>query len=383
MNKPITQEEFTVAHVEIAPAEAPKSPRKKLFIGFAVGLLLAGGSYKGYQAMSAGHVTTDNAYVGADVAQVTPLVGGPVREVLVQDTHPVRRGQILVRLDDTDARIALARAEAELAAAERRVRSLVANDGERSAQVSARSADAARASAQIAAARADFERAAIDLRRRQDLAASGAISEEELSTARNANNSAAANLQAAQAMLAQASAQREAAVGSRSTNQALIGDGRIDTNPDVLAARAAVAQARLDLERMVIRAPIDGVVSRRQVQVGQRVQAGAMLMVIVPVRSAYVDANFKEVELTDVRPGQKVTLTSDLYGEDVEFHGRVVGFSGGTGAAFALVPAQNATGNWIKVVQRLPVRIALDPSELAGRPLRVGLSMTATVHTGE
>ncbi|MGZ8287283.1 MAG: HlyD family secretion protein [Allosphingosinicella sp.] len=383
MNKPITQEEFTVAHVEIAPAEAPKSPRKKLFIGFAIGLLLAGGSYKGYQAMSAGHVTTDNAYVGADVAQVTPLVGGPVREVLVQDTHPVRRGQILVRLDDTDARIALARAEAELAAAERRVRSLVANDGERSAQVSARSADAARASAQIAAARADFERAAIDLRRRQDLAASGAISEEELSTARNANNSAAANLQAAQAMLAQASAQREAAVGSRSTNQALIGDGRIDTNPDVLAARAAVAQARLDLERMVIRAPIDGVVSRRQVQVGQRVQAGAMLMVIVPVRSAYVDANFKEVELTDVRPGQKVTLTSDLYGEDVEFHGRVVGFSGGTGAAFALVPAQNATGNWIKVVQRLPVRIALDPSELAGRPLRVGLSMTATVHTGE
>lgn len=383
MNKPIAQEQFTVAAVEVAPAEAAKSPRKKLFIGFAVGLLLAGGSYKGYQAMSAGHVTTDNAYVGADVAQVTPLVGGPVREVLVQDTHPVRRGQILVRLDDTDARIALARAEAELAAAERRVRSLVANDGERSAQVSARSADAARASAQIAAARADFDRAAIDLSRRQDLAASGAISEEELSTARNANNTAAANLQAAQAMLAQASAQREAAVGSRSTNQALIGDGRIDTNPDVLAARAAVAQARLDLERMVIRAPIDGVVSRRQVQVGQRVQAGAMLMVIVPVRSAYVDANFKEVELTEVRPGQKVTLTSDLYGEDVEFHGRVVGFSGGTGAAFALVPAQNATGNWIKVVQRLPVRIALDPSELAGRPLRVGLSMTATVHTGE
>lgn len=184
-------------------------------------------------------------------------------------------------------------------------------------------------------------------------------------------------------MLAQASAQREAAVGSRSTNQALIGDGRIDTNPDVLAARAAVAQARLDLERMTIRAPIDGVVARRQVQIGQRVQAGAMLMAIVPVQSAYVDANFKEVELTDVKPGQSVTLTSDLYGEDVEFHGRVVGFSGGTGAAFALVPAQNATGNWIKVVQRLPVRIALDPRELAQRPLRVGLSMTATVNTAE
>ncbi|MBV8686806.1 MAG: efflux RND transporter periplasmic adaptor subunit [Alphaproteobacteria bacterium] len=367
----------------MAPAAAPRSHRMKLFIGFAAGLLLAGGSYKAYEAMSAGHVTTDNAYVGADVAQVTPLVGGPVREVLVQDTRQVRRGEILVRLDDTDARIALARAEAELAAAERRVRSLVANDGERSAQVSARSADAARASAQIAAARADLDRAGIDLHRRQDLAQSGAISDEELTTARNAYSTASANLRAAQAALAQAAAQREAAVGSRSTNQALIGDGRIDTNPDVLAARAAVAQARLDLERTVIRAPVDGIVSRRQVQVGQRVQAGAMLMAIVPVQSAYVDANFKEVELTDVRPGQKVTLTSDLYGDDVEFHGRVAGFSGGTGAAFALVPAQNATGNWIKVVQRLPVRIALDPRELARRPLRVGLSMTATVDTAD
>lgn len=386
MNQPISHDQFDIAHIDgedgqAAEAKARTQKRKKAFIGFAAGLLLAGGGYQAYAAAHAGHVTTDNAYVGADVAQVTPLVGGPVREVLVQDTHPVRRGQVLVRLDDTDARIALARAEAELAAAERRVRSLVASDGERSAQVSARSADAARASAQIAAARADLDRAAIDLRRRQDLAQSGAISDEELTTARNAHSTAAANLQAAQAALAQAAAQREAAVGSRSTNQALIGDGRVDTNPEVLAARAAIAQARLDLERTVIRAPIDGIVSRRQVQVGQRVQAGAMLMAIVPVQSAYVDANFKEVELTDVRPGQKVTLTSDLYGEDVEFHGRVIGFSGGTGAAFALVPAQNATGNWIKVVQRLPVRIALDPRELARRPLRVGLSMTATVHT--
>ncbi|HEY5721738.1 MAG TPA: HlyD family efflux transporter periplasmic adaptor subunit [Allosphingosinicella sp.] len=390
MNKPVTQEDFDIADVEAAleldqsaEAGARTKKRKKLFAGFAAGLLLAGGGYYGYGIMSAGHVTTDNAYVGADVAQVTPLIGGPVREVLVQDTHAVRRGQILVRIDDTDARIALARAEAELQAAERRVRSLIANDGERSAQVSARAADAARASAQIMAARADLERAGLDLNRRKDLAESGAISDEELSTARNAHSSASANLQAAQAMLAQASAQRSAAVGSRSTNQALIGDGRVETNPDVLAARAAVEQARLDLERTVIRAPFDGVVARRQVQVGQRVQAGAMLMTIVPVQSAYVDANFKEVELTEVRPGQKVTLISDLYGDDVEFHGKVVGFSGGTGAAFALVPAQNATGNWIKVVQRLPVRIALDPRELAGRPLRIGLSMTATVHTGE
>jgi membrane fusion protein (multidrug efflux system) len=382
----LIEKDLYIAGGEPPPAEMAeearrKTKRKKLFIAFAGGLLLAGAGYKGLGALHAGQVTTDNAYVGADVAQVTPLVGGPVREVLVQDAQQVHRGDVLVRLDDTDARIALARAEAELAAAERRVRSLIANDGERSAQVAARAADGARANAQIAGARADLDRANIDLRRRENLAQSGAISDEELSTARNARSTAAANLQAAQATLAQASAQRAAAVGSRSTNQALIGDGNVDTNPDVLAARAAVAQARLDLERTVIRAPVDGIVSRRQVQVGQRVQSGAMLMVIVPIQSAYVDANFKEVELSDVRPGQSVTLTSELYGEEVEFHGRVQGFSGGTGAAFALVPAQNATGNWIKVVQRLPVRIGLDPRELAQHPLRVGLSMTVTVHT--
>src|SRR4030095_2417204 len=176
---------------------------------------------------------------------------------------------------------------------------------------------------------------------------------------------------------------RTAAVGDRDANRALIATSTVDNNPEVLAARAALAQARVDLERTVLRAPIDGVVSRRQVQVGQRVQPGAMLMVIVPVQAAYVDANFKEVELTKVRPAQPVELTSDLYGEEVVFHGKVAGFSGGTGAAFALVPAQNATGNWIKVVQRLPTRIALDPKELAAHPLRVGLSMNVDVNVSK
>jgi membrane fusion protein (multidrug efflux system) len=386
MNKPITKEEFdlveidTALEAEEAEKQATKSKRKKLFAGFAAAIAVTGGGYYAYDVLvGSHHVATDNAYVGADIALVTPQVGGPVRDVLVQDAQQVRRGQVLVRLDDTDARIALARAEAQLAAAERQVRSLVANDGERSALIAARAADAARANAQIAGARADLDRAGIDLRRRQDLAASGAISDEELTTARNARNVAAANLQAAQATLAQASANRAAAIGSRSTNQALIGDGNIDTNPDVLAARAAVAQARVDLERTVIRAPVDGIVSRRQVQVGQRVQPGAMLMAVVPIQAAYVDANFKEVQLARVRPGQHVTLTSDLYGEDVVYDGRVIGFSGGTGAAFALVPAQNATGNWIKVVQRIPVRVALDPRQLARHPLRVGLSMNVDV----
>ena len=357
--------------------------RKKLFLGFGAALVVAAAGYWGYEALHSGHVTTDNAYVGGDVAQVTPLVGGRVAEVLVQDTHQVRRGDVLVRLDDTDARIALSRALAEEAAAERRVRSLVASDAERAAQVAAGSAQVDRARAQVAAAEADAARARVDLERRQSLAASGAISDEELTTAINAHRTADANLQAARAALAQASAGREAALGGRRTTQALIGDGEIDRNPEVLAARAAVAQARLDLERTVIRAPVDGVVSRRQVQVGQKVQPGAPLMVVVPVDALYVDANFKEVELADVRAGQSVRLTSDLYGEKVVYDGRVVGFSGGTGAAFAVVPAQNATGNWIKVVQRLPVRIALDPRQLRAHPLRVGLSMTATVDTSE
>jgi membrane fusion protein (multidrug efflux system) len=390
MNKSVSNEEFIpyqslepMPVVEEGPAAEHRArlpKRKRLFGGLAAAIAIVGGGYYAYDALVASHhVVTDNAYVGADVAQVTPLVGGPVSEVLVQDAQVVRAGDALVRLDDTDARIAVARAEANLAAAERRVQSLIATDSGLGAEVAARAADEARAGAQIAAAQSDMDKARIDLQRREALAASGAISAEELTTARNAFNSAAANLRAAQATRAQAAAARDAAAGSRKASGALIADGDVATNPDVLAARAALDQARVDLARTVIRAPVDGVVSKRQVQVGQRVQAGAPLMVVVPVQAAYVDANFKEVQLAKVRPGQKVKLTSDLYGEDVEFDGRVVGFSGGTGAAFAVVPAQNATGNWIKVVQRLPVRIALDPAQLKQHPLRVGLSMTADV----
>lgn len=364
-------------------ARATKAKRKRLFLCFAAAIALAGGGYATYDALHAGTVTTDNAYVGADVAQVTPLIGGPVSQVLVQDAQQVRRGDVLVRLDDTDARIAVARAEADLASAIRRVRGLVANDSGLVAQVAARSADEIRAEAQVVAARADLEKARVDLARRQALASTGAVSGDELTSMRNAYDTAAASLRAAEAARVEAAATRNAAIGNRDTNRALFEGVPVEENPEVLAARAALAQARVDLERTVIRAPVDGIVSRRQVQVGQRVQPGAMLMVVVPVQAAYVDANFKEVQLADVRPGQPVTLTSDLYGEDVEFSGRVVGFSGGTGAAFALVPAQNATGNWIKVVQRLPVRIALDPKQLAQHPLRVGLSMTATVKTAE
>jgi membrane fusion protein (multidrug efflux system) len=361
-----------------------KAKRKRLFLALAGGVALVGGGYYAYDALYASHhVVTDNAYVGADVAQVTPLVGGPVSTVLVEDTQHVRRGDVLVRLDDTDAKIAVDRAEADLAAAIRRVRGLVANDSGLASQVSARAADQTRAQAQLAAARADLDKARVDLQRRQALAATGAVSGDELTSVRNAFNTAEANVRAAEAAGAQAAATRDAAIGSREANHVLIENVSVDDNPEVLAARAALEQARVDLARTVIRAPIDGVVSRRQVQVGQRVQSGAMLMIVVPVQSAYVDANFKEVELAKVQPGQPVNLTSDLYGSDVIFHGRVTGFSGGTGAAFALVPAQNATGNWIKVVQRLPTRIGLNAKELTAHPLRVGLSMNVDVNVSK
>jgi len=364
-----------------APGDAAaNAKRRSLFALLAIAVVGLGLLYWAYVHFFASrYVSTENAYVGANVALVTPLVGGPVREVLVDDAQQVKRGDVLVRLDDTDARLALARAEAELSLTERRVRGLVATDSGLGAQVTARAADQARAEARLVAARADLAKAKIDLDRREALAASGSVSGDELTSARNAYSTATANLKVAEAENMQAGANRTSALGSRDANRALIADAAPDANPEVLAARAARDQARIDLERTVVRAPVDGIVSRRQVQVGQRLQAGATMMVVVPVQAAFVDANFKEGQLARVKPGQRVTLTSDLYGEGVEYHGRVIGFGGGTGAAFAVVPAQNATGNWIKVVQRLPVRITLDPKELAAHPLRVGLSMSATV----
>jgi membrane fusion protein (multidrug efflux system) len=232
-------------------------------------------------------------------------------------------------------------------------------------------------------AQSELDKARIDLQRRQAVASTGAVSQDEVTSTRTAYNNATAALRAAEAARAQSAAARNVAIGDRDANRALIANTTVDNNPEVLAARAALEQARVNLSRTVIRAAIDGVVTQRQVQVGQRVQPGAMLMTVVPVQAAYVNANFKEVELKQVKPGQPVKLTSDLYGEDVVFHGRVAGFSGGTGAAFALVPAQNATGNWIKVVQRLPTRIALNPRELAAHPLRVGLSMNVDVNVSK
>jgi len=351
--------------------------RKKLFLALGAAVAVIGG---GYALLSDGdHVTTDNAYVNADVAQVTPLVTGPVSSVAVVNTQTVKRGDILVRLDDTDARIALAKVEAEWQRVRRQYGQVIANGDALSAQVRAGDAEVGRARAQLDIATAAFAKAKIDLDRRQQLADSGAVSGEELTIVRNAYAAAQGNLAQARAGLAQANAARASAEGSHAANDALVAGTTIDSNPDVAAAKAKLDQARLDLTRTVIRAPIDGVVTNRQVQIGQRVAPGNPVMTIVPVRTVYVDANFKEGQLGRVRPGQPVELTSDLYGSNVVYHGKVAGFSGGTGSAFSLIPAQNATGNWIKVVQRLPVRVTLDPRELAANPLRVGLSMEASV----
>lgn len=361
-------------------AQKPNTLRKKLLGGIAGAVLLAGAGYGGwYVLVGSHHVSTDNAYVGADTASVTPMVAAQVLNVRVSDTQAVRRGDVLVQLDDSDARIALAQAEAELALSRRQYGQTSATSTALAAQVDARNADIARARAQLVSAQADYERARVDLARRQRLAPNGAVSGEELSSATNAFASAKAALELARAGIAQASSTKGAASGELAANNALISGTTANNAPEVLAAQAKVAQAKLDLQRTVIRAPIDGVITRRNVQIGQRVAPGTALMLIVPVAQLYVDANFKEGQLDRVKIGQPVTLTSDLYGGDVEYHGRVVGLSGGTGSSFALIPAQNATGNWIKVVQRLPVRVALDPKELQAHPLRVGLSMDAEI----
>ena len=376
---------LTAERHEVQPTEAETGAvagtadprRKKVMLGLAAATLLAGGGW--YMFHDSGEVSTDNAYVGAESAQVTPLIAAAVVDVPVVNTEVVRRGDVLMRLDDSDFRLAVEKAEAAYLKARRQYAQSSATSGSLAAQVDARSADIGQARAQLVAAQSAVEKAKADLDRREHLAGNGFVSREELTSFRNAYVSAQSNLRQAQASIAQAEASRGAAQESYAANQALIQGTSVDNSPDVAAAKAALDQARLDLQRTVIRAPIDGVVTNRQVQVGQRIAAGNSVMTIVPVGAVYVDANFKEGQLERVRPGQIATLTSDLYGSKTVFHGRVIGFAGGTGSAFALIPAQNATGNWIKVVQRLPVRIALDPKELAAHPLRVGLSMEATI----
>jgi membrane fusion protein (multidrug efflux system) len=297
------------------------------------------------------HQTTDDAYISSDLVQITSEMPGTVIAVNVDDTQSVERGQLLAELDPADAQVAMNDAEAQLARAVRSVRGLFAQRDQLQAQIEQRVAD--------------LKRAEDDLERRQGLLADGAVSGEELSHSRDAVAVARAGLDAAHEQL--------------NATEAQIQGTTIATHPQVLDAEAAVRTAALALHRTELRAPVSGVIAKRSVQLGQRVSAGSPLMALVPLNDVWVDANFKEAQLRTMRVGQPVTLHADLYGSDVVFHGRLAGVSAGSGSAFALLPAQNASGNWIKIVQRVPVRVALDPQELKAHPLRVGLSMTVDV----
>ncbi|MEX3548128.1 MAG: HlyD family secretion protein [Burkholderia sp.] len=326
--------------------------RKQMMTLLVVSILIAGIAYGLYYLLVARfRESTDDAYVNGNVVQITPQVTGTVIAVNADDTQTVTAGAPLVVFDPADAQVTLQQTEANLAQTVRQVRGLFVNDDQYRAQVALRESD--------------LSKAQDDLSRRLAVAQTGAVSQEEISHARNAVKAAQASVDAAQQQLA--------------SNRALTANTTVADHPNVLAAAAKVRDAYLNNARNTLPAPVTGYVAKRSVQVGQRVAPGSPLMSVVPLNAVWVDANFKEVQLTHMRLGQPVELTADIYGSSVKYYGKVVGFSAGTGSAFSLLPAQNATGNWIKVVQRLPVRIAIDPKELERHPLRIGLSMQVDV----
>jgi membrane fusion protein (multidrug efflux system) len=349
-----------------SPSAAGNPARKKALLTLTTVVVAAGLAWAAYEWLVASHYeSTDNAYVQGNVIQITPQIGGTVMAILADDTDYVKAGAPLVKLDPTDTQVALDQARAALAQTVRQVRTLYANNASLSAQVAVREADVVKAQTEIA-------RATDDLNRRQSLIQSGAISKEELSHVQTQLTNGKNALSSAQAGVAAAKQQLI-------SNQTLTDGTAIDKHPSVQAAAVKLREAWLAAQRAALPAPVDGFVARRTVQLGQRVAAGTPLMAIVPLNQLWVDANFKEVQLRNIRIGQSVKLTADLYGKKIEYTGQVAGLGMGTGAAFALLPAQNATGNWIKVVQRVPVRVTLDAAQLAQNPLRVGLSMLATV----
>jgi len=333
-------------------ASVAPSRRGRLLRGLlAIVVLLLAAFALWYFAFGRWFEETDDAYVQGNQVQITPQVAGTVVAIAADDGMRVERGQLLVQLDPADTEVALQQAEANLARTVRQVRGLY------------RTVEGAQAD--LNARQVTLKRVREDYARRKDLAATGAISNEELAHARD-------ELAAAEAAVA----------GSRETverSRALVDDTVVATQPDVKAAAAQLRQAWLNNARAGIVAPVAGYVARRSVQVGQRVQPGTALMAVVPAEQMWVDANFKETQLRHMRLGQEVELRSDLYGGDVKYKGRITSLGLGTGSAFSLLPAQNASGNWIKIVQRVPVRIAIDAKQLAEHPLRIGLSMKAEV----
>lgn len=328
--------------------------RRVILIVIAAIFVLAGiGWYLLYVFVFSLREVTDDAYVSGNQVSVSAQVSGTVIAVLADDTQLVKAGQVLVKLDPTDAEVALAKARSALANAVRQVR----QQTEMASQY-----DAA-----IASRKLELSRAQADLNRRQPLLADKAIAPEEVAHAREAVENAKAALDLAERQSGAA--------------HALVDGTSIANNASVMQAKAAFREAWINAERDAIVAPVGGYVAQRAVQAGVRVQPGQALLTIIPLHDLWIEANFKESQLRNIRIGQPADVETDLYGSSAEFHGKVIGLGAGTGAAFALLPPQNASGNWIKVVQRVPVRIGLDPKELDQHPLRVGLSTSVKVDT--
>ena len=331
------------------------NPRKRKFmlLVLAVVVLLAGaGVWAYHEFIGRFNESTDDAYVNGNVVEITPLVTGTVVSIGADDGDLVHEGQVLINFDPNDAEVGLQSAQAKLARTVRQVRGLYSNvDGMK---------------AQVNAQQAEVQKAQDNYNRRKNLAAGGAISQEELSHARD-------DLTSAQNALANARQQLK-------TTSALVDDTVVSSHPDVMQAAAELRQAYLTNARSTLIAPVTGYVAKRTVQLGQRVQPGTALMAVIPLDQLWIDANFKETQLRDMRIGQPVDIESDIYGSSVKYSGTVDSLGAGTGSAFALLPAQNATGNWIKIVQRVPVRIHINAEELARHPLRVGLSTNVEVN---
>ncbi len=353
-------------------------------IGFsvlAIAAIVGVSLYKYIETNSQRFVETDNAYAEAEIAQVTPKIAGTIEELKVIDTQYVKKGDLIATMGSTDQKLSIDEAHAQLEMTIRKVSGQMASDKQFGAQINARDADIKTAQARLEIAIADVEKAKVDLTRRQNLIGAGAVSGDELTNAKHAYDAAIANLNLAKATLAQANANKTAALGMREANAASFANSSLSDNPEVLLAKTRLQQVQNNLDDTNIYAPISGVIAKRQVQIGQKVQAGVSIMEIVPIDQIHVSANYKEGQLKNVKIGQPAEVKSDLYGNKIIFHGKVVGISGGTGSAFSLIPAQNATGNWIKVVQRLPVRIEIDPKDLAAHPLKIGLSMKVKIDT--
>jgi membrane fusion protein, multidrug efflux system len=328
------------------------SRRQRGFLILAAVIVIAGLGYGAYWFFDARfYEATDDAYVSGNIVAVTSRENATVVALHADNTQTVRRGQLLVEMDPAVVNVNVAAAEANLARAVRTVKGEFSRAESSNAQL-------AQAEVALALARTDYQR-------RQSASADGAVSGEELAHARD-------NVRGAEAVVS-------AAKGGHDQSLSQIEGADIANNPDVLSAEAALRTAAIAQSHMRIVAPVDGVVAQRTVQLGQQVAAGTPLLAVVSLSDVWVDANFKEVQLQNMRVGQAVTVTADIYGGKVTYHGKVEGLGAGSGSAFALLPPQNASGNWIKIVQRVPVRIALDPQELAEHPLRVGLSVTASV----